>query len=65
MNSNEKLFDYKVVQLLKIYKVYFGHFFIGQSDNNVVYKIYISHISFMKVEEIYKICEQCYYHYVG
>ena len=47
MNSNEKLFNYKV---------YFGHFFIWQSDNNVVHKIYISyisHISFMKVEERY------------
>jgi len=27
MTSNEKVFNYKAVTLLKTYKVYFGHFF--------------------------------------
>jgi hypothetical protein len=38
----KKIMNIKVVELIKIYNFYFGHLFIQQSDNNIVYKIYIS-----------------------
>ena len=32
----------KVVELIKIYNLYFGYFFIRQSGSNIVHKICIS-----------------------
>ena len=43
MNSYEKVMNVKVVQLIKKYNFYFGHFFIWVSDSNIVHKIYISY----------------------
>jgi hypothetical protein len=34
----------KVVELIKIYNFYFGHFSIWQSDSNIVHKFYIFHL---------------------
>jgi hypothetical protein len=42
MISTEKVMNIKVVELIKIYNFYFGHFFIQQSGGNIVHKIYIS-----------------------
>jgi hypothetical protein len=42
MISVEKVINIKVVELIKIYNFYFGHFFIRQSGNNIIHKIYIS-----------------------
>jgi hypothetical protein len=41
MTSNEKVMNIKVINLFKIYNLYFGHIFIHESDNNIVHKIYI------------------------
>ena len=38
----EKVINNKVVELIKIYNFYFGHFFIRENDSNIVHKIYIS-----------------------
>jgi hypothetical protein len=38
----EKLMNIKVEGLIKIYNFCFGHFFVLQSDSNIVHKIYIS-----------------------
>ena len=48
-----KVTNIKVVQLIKIYNFYFGHFFIQQNDYNIVHKIYISLLYFMKPYETY------------
>jgi hypothetical protein len=37
MISVEKVMNIKVVEIIKIYNFYFGHFFIRQSDNNIVH----------------------------
>ncbi len=42
MISAEKVMNTKVVELIEIYKFYFGHLFIQQSDSNVDHKIYTS-----------------------
>ena len=43
----------KVVELIMIYNIYFGHFFIRESGSNIVHKIYISLLYFMKPYERY------------
>jgi len=53
MISAKKVVNIKVVQLVKIYNFYFGHFFIQQNDCNIVHKIYISLLYFMKPYETY------------
>ena len=53
MISAEKIINIKVVELINIYSFYFGHLFIQQSDSNIVNKIYISLLSFMKPYERY------------
>jgi hypothetical protein len=45
MISAEKVTNIKVVELIKIYNFYFDHFFIRQSDSNIVRKFYISYSS--------------------
>jgi hypothetical protein len=56
MISAKEVINNKVVELNKIYNFYFGHFFIQQSDSNIVHKFYISLIWFQKtIREIYKI----------
>jgi hypothetical protein len=35
----EEVKNIKVTELIKIYYFYFGHFFIQQSDSNIVHKI--------------------------
>jgi hypothetical protein len=47
----EKVMNTKVEQLIKIYNFYIGHFFIWQSDNNIVHKCYTSFIRFHKLYE--------------
>jgi uncharacterized protein YhbP (UPF0306 family) len=49
MISAEKVMNIKVVQLVKIYNVYFGHLFIRQTDSNIVHKSYISLLKFHKL----------------
>jgi hypothetical protein len=51
MISPEKIMNLKVIELIKIYNFYSGHFFIRQSGSKIVHKIYIS------IREICKICE--------
>ena len=41
MISAEKVMNIKVVEIIKIYNFYFGHFFIRQSGSSIVLKIYI------------------------
>jgi hypothetical protein len=55
MISAEKVISNKVVELIKIYHFYFGHFFIGESSSNIIHKIYISLLEFMKLREMYSI----------
>jgi hypothetical protein len=38
----EKVMNIKVVELIKVYNYYFGHFFVRQSGSKIIYKIYIS-----------------------
>jgi len=45
MNSNEKFANYKILQLLKIYKVYFDHLdqiFTWHGGSNIDHISYIS-----------------------
>jgi hypothetical protein len=49
MISAEKVMNIKVVQLIKIYNVYFGHLFIRKTDSNIVHKSYISLLKFPKL----------------
>jgi hypothetical protein len=35
MISTEKVMNIKVVELIKIYNFYFGHFFIRQNGSNI------------------------------
>jgi hypothetical protein len=48
MISSEKAMNIKVVELIKIYNFYFGYLFIRQSDSNIVHKIYVSLLQFLK-----------------
>ena len=64
MVSAEKVSNNKVIELIKIYNFYFGHFFIRESGSNTVHKIYISLIVYETIWEICKIYEQCYYHFL-
>jgi hypothetical protein len=64
MTSAEKVMNIKVVELIKIYNFYFGHFFIRQSGSNIVHKIYISLIVYETIRVMCKIYGQCYYHYI-
>ena len=49
----EKVINNKVVELIKLYNFYFGHFFIRESGSNIVHKIYLSLLLFMKPYERY------------
>jgi hypothetical protein len=51
MVSNEKIINNTIVYLIKIYKCYFGHFLIRESDINIVHIFYIFSYSFMKPYE--------------
>jgi hypothetical protein len=42
MISAEQVFNNKVVEPIEIYKIYFGHFFIRQSDSKYCSQIDIS-----------------------
>jgi hypothetical protein len=53
MISAEKVINIKVVKLIKIYKFYFGQFFILQSVSKHWSQIHKSHIKFMKLDERY------------
>jgi len=50
MNSNKKLFNYKVVLLFKIYNIYFDHFFIWQKSKLICSQI--KHLSLIVYETI-------------
>jgi hypothetical protein len=54
----ETIMNIKVVELNKIYNIYFGHFFIRQIDSNVAHKIYIS-LSLIVYETTRVICKIC------
>jgi hypothetical protein len=41
MISAEKVINNKAVELIKMYNFYFDHFFIWQSDINIVHNFYI------------------------
>jgi hypothetical protein len=53
MISNEKVVNYKVSKLIKIYNFYFDHLFIRDYGSSIVYKSYISLLYFMKQQERY------------
>jgi hypothetical protein len=42
MISTEKVMNIKVVELIEIYNFYVSHFFIRQSNSNIVHKFNIS-----------------------
>jgi hypothetical protein len=49
MISAAKVVNIQVVRLIKIYNFYFDHLFVRQIDSNIVHKIYISLLEFMKL----------------
>ena len=54
----KKVTNIKVVEPIKLYNFYFGHFFIRQSGSNIVHKSYISLLLFtttMSDEQMSKI----------
>ena len=53
MVSAGKVINNKVVEHIKIYNFYFGHFFIRESGRNIVHKIFVSLLQFMKPYERY------------
>ena len=53
MVSAKKVINNKVVELIKIYNFYFDYFLIQENNNNIVHKIYISLLYFMKPYETY------------
>jgi hypothetical protein len=58
MISAEKVIANKIVELIKIYNFYFGHFFIWESGSNIVHKnLHISLIIYETIREICKIYE--------
>jgi hypothetical protein len=69
MTLNQKVANYKIVQLLKVYQLYFGCLVIYSSNLMVLtlftnLKILCISLVVSKLRERYKVCEQIYFYFI-